>query len=153
MLDVGVFKPASFLETSDKDLQDSWNAMCLGAFNATQLILPKMLEAGKGTVIYTGATGSLKGSAGFVNLAIPKFGLRALAQCVAREFGPKNIHVVHTIIDGIIQSEKTEAYFKKGEAPVMLNPLEIANEYYRLHQQDKSVWTHELEFRPFAERW
>jgi NAD(P)-dependent dehydrogenase (short-subunit alcohol dehydrogenase family) len=72
--------------------------MCLGAFTATQKAIPLMLEnPNGGTIIYTGATASLKGGAGFVNLAVPKFGLRALAQSVAREFAPQNVHVVHTV--------------------------------------------------------
>ncbi len=72
--------------------------MCLGAFTATQRVIPSMLEnLNGGTIIYTGATASLNGGAGFVNLAVPKFGLRALAQSVAREYGPKNVHVVHAV--------------------------------------------------------
>jgi NAD(P)-dependent dehydrogenase (short-subunit alcohol dehydrogenase family) len=71
--------------------------MCAGAFSTTQKVIPSMLKQGQGTIIYTGATAALRGSAGFLNLAVPKFGLRALAQCVAKEFGPQNIHVVHTV--------------------------------------------------------
>ena len=130
--------------------ESSWKAMCLGAFSLTQKVIPSMLQAGQGTIIYTGATASLRGSAGFANLSIPKFGLRALAQTVAKEFGPQNIHVVHTIVDGIIGSEKTKAWV--SDPSKTLDPEALSDEYVRLTRQPKSAWTHELDYRPFSEK-
>jgi len=96
-----------------------------------------------GTIIFTGATASLRGSAGFANLAMPKFGLRALAQSMARELGPKGIHVSHVIIDGQI-GEENEAS--------RLPPEAIAEAYYQLHLQPRGAWTHEQDLRPWVEK-
>lgn len=100
-----------------------------------------MLESGGGSILYTGATGSLRGGAKFLWLAGPKFALRALSQSVAREFGPKGIHAAHIIVDGMI-----------GEADGRMNPDDIADTYFHVHSQPKSVWTQELDVRPSTEK-
>ena len=104
------------------------------------------------TIIFTGATAALRGSARFANLAVPKFGLRALAQTMARELGPKGIHVGHVIIDGQINSERY-AHLAAGRGPdALLEPDAIAEAYYQLHAQPRSAWTLELDLRPWVEK-
>jgi NAD(P)-dependent dehydrogenase (short-subunit alcohol dehydrogenase family) len=113
-----------------------------------------MAPRGKGTIIFTGATASLRGSKGFANLAVPKFGLRALAQCMARELHPEGIHVAHTIIDGQIAHPPKGANYDpatRGE-DALLKPEEVAESYWQLHHQPRSAWTHEIDLRPWIER-
>ena len=109
-----------------------------------------------GTIIFTGATASVRGSSGFSAFSSAKFGLRALAQSLARELGPQGIHVVHTIIDGAIDHPWIEENFpetyKLKEVDGILNPDQIAETYYNLHLQEKSVWTHEIDLRPYMEK-
>ncbi len=98
----GAYRPGGILDIDPRDFEECWRIGCLGGLHVGQAALRRMVPAGSGTIIFTGATASLRGSAGFINLAMPKFGLRALAQSMAREFGPKGVHVAHTIIDGQI---------------------------------------------------
>lgn len=100
----------------------------------------------QGTIIFTGATASIRGSAGFAHFAVPKFGLRALAQSMARELGPKGIHVAHVIIDGMIESQDSASQEQA------LAPVAIAEAYYQLRRQHRSVWTHDLDLRPAGEK-
>jgi NAD(P)-dependent dehydrogenase (short-subunit alcohol dehydrogenase family) len=102
-----------------------------------------MLPKGPGTILFTGATAALRGSANFAAFAIGKFGLRALAQSMARELGPKGIHVAHVIIDGGIGENPEES---------QLSPDAIAESYWHLHKQHKSAWTLELDVRPWVEK-
>lgn len=92
------------------------------------------------------------GGAGFANLAVPKFGLRALAQSMARELGPRGIHVVHVVIDGQIRSERWEHLGPQRGPDSLLEPEAIAEVYYQLHRQPRSAWTQELDLRPWVER-
>jgi NAD(P)-dependent dehydrogenase (short-subunit alcohol dehydrogenase family) len=111
-----------------------------------------MIEHGRGTILFTGATASLRGGASFVNLASPKFGLRAVAQSMARELGPKNIHVTHVVIDGQIHSERY-AHLESERGPdSLLDPDAIAAQYVALHRQHRSAWTQELDLRPWSEK-
>ena len=126
-------------------------ANCAGAFYAAQSVLPAMLEQGRGTVILTGATASMRGSAKFSALATGKFALRALAQSMAREFGPQGIHVAHAIIDGQIDTPRVRSMSPDRDASTMLSPDAIAEAYWQLHRQDASAWTHELDLRPAVE--
>ncbi|KAJ3120661.1 hypothetical protein HK098_004420 [Nowakowskiella sp. JEL0407] len=130
----------------------AWRSLCFGAFLTSQKVLPKLVDQGHGTMLFTGATASLKGSANFATLAVPKFGLRALTQTLAREFHPKGIHVAHVIVDGLIDTDNAKKFM--GDAPEghRLKPSALADVYYDLYKQDKSVWTHELDVRPFAEK-
>jgi NAD(P)-dependent dehydrogenase (short-subunit alcohol dehydrogenase family) len=104
-----------------------------------------MLPHGRGTILFSGATGSIRGGAGFAAFAVPKFGLRALAQSMARELGPKGLHVAHVILDGMIGQEG-------GTAADALDPTAIAEAYYQLHRQARSAWTHEIDLRPASEK-
>jgi NAD(P)-dependent dehydrogenase (short-subunit alcohol dehydrogenase family) len=111
-----------------------------------------MLERERGTIILTGATASLRGSARFSALAVGKFGLRALAQSMAREFGPQGVHVAHAIIDGQINTPRVREMSADREEHTMLSPDAIAEAYWQLHVQDPTAWTLELDLRPAVER-
>jgi NAD(P)-dependent dehydrogenase (short-subunit alcohol dehydrogenase family) len=123
-----------------------------GAFYAAQQVLPAMVEAARGTVLLTGATASLRSSARFSALAVGKFGLRALAQSMAREFGPQGVHVAHVIIDGQINTPRLREISPEREDHTMLSPEAIAETYWQLYSQDHTAWTLELDLRPAVER-
>ncbi|MEO1374709.1 MAG: SDR family NAD(P)-dependent oxidoreductase [Cyanobacteria bacterium J06635_10] len=148
----GIFKINGILELTPEQFDYCWKVNCFGAFTAAQQVLPAMLEAKSGTIIFTGATASKKGSAKFAALAVGKFGLRALSQSLAREFAPQGIHVAHVIIDGMINTEKVHDMFPGKEEHMLLSPDSIAETYWQLHQQDNTAWTQELDLRPFVEK-
>jgi len=152
VFNAGAYRPGGVLEIDPRDFEECWRIGCLGGLHVAQAALRRMAPAGAGTIILTGATASLRGSAGFVNLAVPKFGLRALAQSMAREFGPKGIHVAHVLIDGQIAGERSGYRADERGADTVLAPAAIAEAYYRLHEQPRSAWTQELDLRPFAEK-
>ena len=111
-----------------------------------------MVERGRGTILFTGATAALRGSAQFASLAVGKFGLRALAQSMARELGPRGIHVAHIVVDGGIDTPRVRSMLAGREvAPTLLKPPAIAETYWQLHVQDPSAWTHEIDLRPYKE--
>ena len=122
-----------------------------GAFYAAQQALPALVEAGRGTIVLTGASASLRGKARFSALAVGKFGLRALAQSMAREFGPQGVHVAHVVIDGQINTPRMRAMSPEREEHTMLSPDAIAETYWQLHTQDPRAWTLELDLRPSVE--
>ncbi len=149
----GAYSPGSVLEITAEEFERCWRIGCLGGFNVGQAAARGMVDAGGGTLLFTGATAALRGGKGFANLAVGKFGLRALAQSMARELGPKGVHVAHLIIDGQIASDRpgyTEA--ERGEDHV-LKPEAIAEAAWFLHSQQKSAWTQELDLRPYIEKW
>ena len=147
----GAFQMGGILDLTPEKFDECWKANCAGAFYAAQQVLPSMVEAAKGTVLLTGATASLRGSARFSALAVGKFGLRALAQSMAREFGPQGIHVSHVIIDGQINTPRMREMSPDREARTMLSPEAIAETYWHLHSQDRTAWTLELDLRPAVE--
>lgn len=136
-----------FLELSVEEMESAWRTTCLGAMVAARAVLPAMVAKRRGTLIFSGATASQRGSARFAALAVGKFGLRGLAQSLAREFGPEGIHVVHTVLDGLIWAPQTRARFDPPEADCMA-PQAIASTYLQLVQQHPSAWTHEIDLRP-----
>ncbi len=149
----GAYSPGSVLEITAEEFERCWRIGCLGGFNVGQAAARRMVDAGGGTILFTGATASLRGGKGFANLAVGKFGLRALAQSMARELAPRGVHVAHLIIDGQIASDRpgySEA--ERGENHV-LKPEAIAEAAWFLHGQAKSAWTHELDLRPYVEKW
>ena len=146
VFNVGTWDRAGILEISDELFVRAWRTGCFGGFVVGRAAAAAMLPRSRGTILFTGATGSLRGGAGFAAFAVPKFGLRALAQSMARELGPKGIHVAHVIVDGMIAPPGDAA--QEG----FLNPAEIAEAYYQLHQQKRSAWTHELDVRPSVEK-
>lgn len=152
VFNAGAFAPGSILEIDPSDFERCWRVGCLGGFHVGQLAARAMVQSGSGTILFTGATASLRGSARFANLAVPKFGLRALAQSMARELGPKGIHVGHVIIDGQIESERYREAAEERGPDALLSPDAIAEAFYQLHVQHRSAWTFELDLRPWVER-
>jgi NAD(P)-dependent dehydrogenase (short-subunit alcohol dehydrogenase family) len=148
----GTFVRASVLDTSPDEFERCWRIGCFGGFLVGRAAARAMLTRGSGTIVLTGATASLRGGAGFVNLASPKFGLRALAQSMARELGPKGIHVAHAIIDGQIRAERYEQLLAERGPDSLLEPAAIAHTYLALHRQPRTAWTHELDLRPWSEK-
>ncbi|XP_024519776.1 3-dehydrosphinganine reductase TSC10B-like isoform X1 [Selaginella moellendorffii] len=138
--------PPKFTDVKPESFERSITVPIMGAFYCAQQVLPGMVERRKGSILFTGATASLRGSAGFAELACGKFGLRGLAQCLAREYQPQGIHVAHVVIDGMIASSQN-ANDQTG-----LNPDAVADSFWQLHCQDKSAWTMELDLRPFFEK-
>ncbi len=147
----GAFQPGGILEVEPERFDFCFQANCAGAFYAAQEVLPAMAEAGRGTILLTGATASLRGGAGFSALAVGKFGLRALAQSMAREFGVRGVHVAHVVVDGQIDTERVRGMMPDREAHTMLSPDAIAESYWQLHAQDPTAWTLELDLRPSVE--
>jgi NAD(P)-dependent dehydrogenase (short-subunit alcohol dehydrogenase family) len=147
----GAFQMGGVLEIPPERFDECFRANCAGAFYAAQQVLPAMVEAGRGTILLTGATASLRGSARFSALAVGKFGLRALSQSMAREFGPQGIHVAHVVIDGQINTPSMRERSPDREEHTMLSPEAIAETYWRLHTQDPTAWTLELDLRPSVE--
>jgi NAD(P)-dependent dehydrogenase (short-subunit alcohol dehydrogenase family) len=152
VFNAGTFSMMSVLETPADHFEQSWKINCLGGFFVGRAAAAAMRAKGSGTIIFTGATASLRGGARFHNLAVGKFGLRALAQSMARELGRENIHVAHVIIDGVIDTERGRAMMKDAGPDGLLAPDAIAANYLHLHRQPRSAWTHELDLRPWAER-
>jgi len=147
----GAFQMGGVLEISPAKFDECFRANCAGAFYAARQVLPAMVEAGRGTVLLTGATASMRGSARFSALAVGKFGLRALAQSMAREFGPQGIHVSHIIVDGQINTPRLREMSPDREDNTMLSATAIAETYWQLHSQDRTAWTLELDLRPAVE--
>ena len=148
----GAYMRGGILEIAPEDFERCWRIGCMGGFLVGQAAAQRMVPAGKGTILFTGATASLRGSAGFMNLAMPKFGLRAVAQSMARELGPKGVHVAHVIIDGQIAGERPGYRPEERGQDSVLSPDAIAGSYYQLHIQPRSAWTQELDLRPYAEK-
>jgi NAD(P)-dependent dehydrogenase (short-subunit alcohol dehydrogenase family) len=152
IFNAGAFVRSGILETEPEDFERCWRVGCFAGFLVGRAAARRMIEHGTGTILLTGATASLRGGAGFVNLASPKFALRALAQSMARELGPKGIHVAHVIIDGQIRSARYEHLREERGPDSLLEPEAIAASYLGLHRQHRSAWTHELDLRPWVEK-
>jgi len=157
VFNAGAFVPRGILDTSTEEFEHCWRVGCLGGFLVGREAAARMLAASpdaghRGTLLFTGATASLRGSAGFHNLAVGKFGLRALAQSMARELQPKGIHVAHVLIDGQIASERHGFRIDERGPNAVLHPDAIAETYLQLHRQPANAWTHELDLRPSLER-
>jgi len=145
VFNAGTYERGTVVDTDPAQFERCWRVGAFGGFLVGRAAGRHMLPAGQGTILFTGATASLRGGAGFVNLASPKFALRAVAQSMARELGPKGIHVAHVIIDGQIRSES-------GDADAYLDPRNIAAAYVGLHRQHRNAWTQELDLRPWSEK-
>jgi NAD(P)-dependent dehydrogenase (short-subunit alcohol dehydrogenase family) len=146
---------APTLDLSAEQFEAAWRISTLGGFLFARAALPPLLAAGRGSLIFTGATGSLRGRPPFAAFASAKAGLRSLAQSLAREFGPQNIHVAHVVIDCGIDGERlrTSAPQRVAERGVdgLLKTDEIADAYWHLHQQGRTAWSQEIDLRPFNE--
>lgn len=146
IFNAGAFRPGSVLDITPQDFEDCWKTGCFAGFLVGREAARRMADRG-GSILFTGATASLRGGARFANLASPKFALRALAQSMARELGPRGVHVAHVVIDGMIGTAPD------GAAPdSRLAPDDIAEGYWQLHVQPRSAWTLELDLRPWVEK-
>jgi NAD(P)-dependent dehydrogenase (short-subunit alcohol dehydrogenase family) len=152
LYNAGALQLGGILELSAESFEQAWRVSCLGGLLSAQAVLPGMLERGRGTILFSGATASLRGSANFAGVAVGKFGLRALAQSMAREFGPKGVHVAHVIIDGQIDSPRVRSRLPGRDPKTFLNPMAIADTYWGLYAQDASTWSHEIDLRPSVEK-
>jgi NAD(P)-dependent dehydrogenase (short-subunit alcohol dehydrogenase family) len=143
-------------ETTERVYRKVWEMAALAGFLTGREAARVMVPRGKGTIIFTGATASIRGGAGFSAFAGAKFALRALAQSMARELGPQGVHVAHTIIDGAIDTAWIAENFPQRHAlkdqDGILNPDHIAEAYWQLHIQPRDAWTHELDLRPWMEK-
>ncbi len=140
-----------FEKTTAIDFEHIWRVTCLGAMLSAQSVIPHMAARGNGTVIFTGATAGIRGGANFSAFASAKFALRGLAQSLAREFGPKGVHVAHLVLDGLIDQAQTDQRFGTA-ATGRMSPQAIAQVCLDLAAQQPSAWTHEMDLRPFSER-
>ena len=144
-------------ETTARVYFKVWEMACFGGFLMGREVAKAMLPRGRGSIIFTGATASLRGRDGYAAFAGAKAALRALAQSMARELGPKGIHVAHPVIDGAIDTEFIRTTFPERYAlkdqQGIVDPESIAEAYWQLHQQPRNAWTHELELRPWLEAW
>ncbi len=151
----GSNEPAPFQQVSEERFTRHWREHALGAFHLAQAAIPVLLSHGGGSLFFTGASGSLRGKANFAPFASAKAALRNLAQSIAREYGPKNIHVGHVVVDGGIEGERLLSrvpQLKDQRGPDgMLNPDAIAEAYWDMHHQQRSAWTLELDVRPWSE--
>ena len=155
VFNAGAFLPRGILETTAEEFERCWRVGCLGGFLVGREAARAMLDAPgerARTILFTGATASLRGSARFHNLAVGKFGLRALAQSMAREFGPQGIHVAHVIIDGQIRADRDGYREDARGKDAVLHADAIAANYLMLHRQPRSAWTQELDLRPWVEK-
>jgi NAD(P)-dependent dehydrogenase (short-subunit alcohol dehydrogenase family) len=148
----GVFKIGEVADIEPEEFESAWKANCFGGFLAAHAVIPEMIARGSGTILFTGATASLRGSAKFSMLAVGKFGLRALAQSLARELGPRGIHVAHVIIDGQIDTPRVRGMMPGRDPSTFIAPESIAELYWQLHAQDRSCWSHEVDLRPATEK-
>ena len=161
-LEVAIFNaggnwPKPYLEMDSKFVTDMWRVNALAGFVFSKAVVESMLHRKRGTLIFTGASGSLRGKAIFGGFAQGKAALRALAQSAAREFGPQGIHVAHVVIDGAVDGNRINKLLpdlKEQLGDGGLVGIEgIAENYWHIHNQPRNAWTHELDVRPWVENW
>jgi len=149
------------IETTEKLFFKAWELACYAGFLVGREAARVMVPRGRGTIFFTGATASLRGGQGFAAFSAAKFGLRGVAQAMARELGPRNIHVVHLIIDAGVDSEAIHQRMKAAKGidasdippDSLTKTSSIAEAYWFAHQQKRDGWTHELDLRPSVEKW
>ncbi|MEP5763265.1 MAG: SDR family NAD(P)-dependent oxidoreductase [Halieaceae bacterium] len=157
IFNVGANVPLGILETDSRKFHKIWEMACFAGFLSGREAARHMLPRGRGTIIFTGATASVRGAAGFAAFASAKHGLRALAQSMARELGPQNIHVAHVVIDAAVDTAWIRDMFadfeqRKAEDAIV-NPDDLASNYVTLYDQPRSAWTFEMDVRPWQENW
>jgi NAD(P)-dependent dehydrogenase (short-subunit alcohol dehydrogenase family) len=150
------------LETTSRVFRKVWELACYAGFLTGREAARLMLPHGRGAIFFTGATASMRGGVGYAAFAAAKAGLRAVAQSTARELGPKNIHVVHLVIDAGVDTEwvRNRVREREGEEALrslppdrLMRPEAVAEAYWHLYRQPRDAWTFEMEIRPFAEKW
>ncbi|HCV39525.1 MAG TPA: glucose 1-dehydrogenase [Pseudomonas sp.] len=157
VFNIGANVPCSILEETPRKYFKIWEMACFAGFLTGQAVARRMVTRERGTILFTGATAGTRGAAGFAAFAGAKHGLRALAQSMARELGPRNIHVAHVVVDGAIDTAFIhdtfpERYALKDQDGI-LDPAHIADSYWFLHAQPRDAWTFELDLRPWMVRW
>lgn len=157
VFNIGANVPCGILDETARKYFKVWEMACFSGFLNAREVARRMVARGRGTILFTGATAGLRGSAGFAAFAGAKHALRALAQSIARELGPRGIHVAHVVVDGAIDTEFIRTQFPERYAlkteDGILNPEHIADNYWLLHRQPRDAWTFELDLRPYMEKW
>jgi len=155
VFNAGINKAQDFRSQAAEDFETFWRIGCFAGFLVGREAARRLVPQGHGTIIFTGASGSLRGRPKFAAFAAAKSGLRAVAQAMAREFGPLGLHVAHVIVDGGIDGDWLKSAFPQMHADKgadgLLNPDAIAEAYWQIHCQPRSAWTHELDLRPYKE--
>lgn len=158
VFNIGANVPCPILEETARKYFKIWEMATFSGFLNAREVARRMVARGRGSILFTGATASLRGAAGFAAFAGAKAALRALAQSMARELGPRNIHVAHVVIDGpvdtdFIRTQMPKAYEERMPLDGILRPDHIAENYWQLHRQPRDAWTFELDLRPYMEIW
>ncbi len=155
VFNVGANVNFPLLETTARVFRKVWELACFAGFLTGREAARVMLPRGRGSIFFTGATAGLRGGSGYAAFASAKFGLRAVAQAMARELGPQGIHVAHLVIDAGVDTEWVRERMKAAGAPdrPLMQPSSVADTYWALHQQGSDAWTFETEIRPAAETW
>ena len=162
IFNIGANVSFPLLDTTERVFRKVWEMACYAGFLTGREAARRMLMYGRGSIFFTGATASLRGGRGYAAFASAKAGLRALAQSMARELAPQNIHVAHLVIDaGVdtawVRERLAEARGAEAAAALppdtLMNPTSIAETYWQLHRQPRDAWTHELDLRPYRETW
>ena len=157
VFNTGAQHRSSILDMTTRIYRQVWESATLAGFVTGREAARRMAAQGRGTIIFTGATASVRGGANFASFASAKHALRALAQSMARELGPMGVHVGHIIVDGMIDSEAVRTKFPEETDALpdggMLDPDHIAEAYWAMHTQPKDAWTFEMDIRPSVERW
>jgi short-subunit dehydrogenase len=156
VFNIGANAPSSILEETARKYFKIWEMACMSGFLNGREVAKRMVQRGRGTIVFTGATASMRGGANFAAFSGAKMALRALAQSMARELGPRGLHVAHVVVDGaidtaFIRDNFPERYALKAQDGI-LNPEHIADTYWMLHQQPRDAWTHEMDLRPWSEK-
>ncbi len=157
VFNIGANVPCSILEETARKYFKIWEMACFAGFLTSQAVARRMVARKRGSILFTGATAGLRGAANFAAFAGAKHAIRALAQSMARELGPLNVHVAHVVVDGaidtaFIRDNFPERYAQKDQDGI-LDPEHIADNYWYLHSQPRDAWTFELDLRPWMERW
>ncbi|HGS4674437.1 MULTISPECIES: SDR family NAD(P)-dependent oxidoreductase [Vibrio] len=142
------FHRQAFLATSSDTFLSVWQSMVLTAVNVSQHAIPRLTARGGGSLLFSGASGSVRAGAEFSAFSSAKFALRGLAQSLAREHEADGIHVAHVVVDGLIRSERTAQRFAPPATATLIEPADLAEQYFWLFQQSRSGWTHEIDVRP-----
>jgi NAD(P)-dependent dehydrogenase (short-subunit alcohol dehydrogenase family) len=162
VFNIGANVYAPVVETTERVFRKVWEMACYAGFLTGREAAKHMLSRGKGAIFFTGATASIRGGSGFAAFASAKFGLRGVAQAMARELGPMNIHVAHLVIDAGVDTEWVRQIIAQREGREALDSLDpnrlmrpaaVAETYWLVYQQQRDAWTFELDIRPFGEKW
>ena len=157
VFNAGSNMPIPFEAIKAEEFESFWRIGCFGAFLTAKRAMPILAEQASGSMLFTGASASMRGRPNFSHFASSKAGLRNLAQALAREYGPQGVHVAHIVIDGVVNGDIVQGRFNEylesmGEDGA-LDPDAIAEAFWSVHAQPRTAWTHELDLRPFKETW